>query len=139
VLRSHCCGRLSATLFFCFGLIPCSAQNQGQATNLRAHNVALDRNVSAIYTKWLTEDGHWIITDPTPGSSGNKFKEEHYRRLAYVNTNFAAGVPGWKTDRGSFYITYGPPSRVEHYLSAAESDRPLPVSDNDASRFDREV
>lgn len=119
--RSHCCRRISATLFFCFSLIPCSAQNQGQATNLRAHNVALDRNVSAIYTKWLTEDVHWIITDqertdfqklatdrqrddfvvafwesrnPTPGSSGNKFKEEHYRRLAYVNTNFAAGVPG---------------------------------------------
>jgi GWxTD domain-containing protein len=166
MIRSHCCRRISATLFFCFSLIPCSAQNQGQATNLTAHNVALDRNVSAIYTKWLTEDVHWIITDqertdfqklatdrqrddfvvafwesrnPTPGSSGNKFKEEHYRRLAYVNTNFAAGVPGWKTDRGRFYITHGPPSRVEHYLRAAESNRPLPVSDDDGSRFDREV
>ena len=63
MIRSQSCRRISATLFFCFSLIPCSAQNQGQATNLRAHNVALERKVSAIYTKWLTEDVHWIITD----------------------------------------------------------------------------
>jgi len=60
MIRSQSCRRISATLFFCFSLIPCSAQNQGQATNLRAHNVALERKVSAIYTKWLTEDVHWI-------------------------------------------------------------------------------
>ena len=96
-----------------------------------------DPSVKEIYKKWLSEDVRWIITDqeradfkrlstdkqrddfvvafwerrnPIPGSSENKFKEEHYRRLAYANTHFAAGVPGWKTDRGRRYILYGPQS-----------------------------
>src|SRR5579859_6224395 len=74
------------------------------------------------YQKWLSEDVRWIITDqervnfeklsdnaqrdtfvvsfwerrnPTPGAPDNRFKEEHYRRLAYANQSFAAGVPGW--------------------------------------------
>jgi GWxTD domain-containing protein len=86
-----------------------------------------DPAVKEIYKKWLEEDVAWIITDqeradfvkrstdkqrdkfvgafwerrnPTPGSSENKFKEQHYRRLAYANTHFAASVAGWKTDRG---------------------------------------
>ena len=90
--------------------------------------------------KWLDEDVRWIITDqersdflnlttdkqrdefitafwerrnPAPGSTENPFKEEHYRRFAYTNEHFAADVPGWKTDRGRFYIMYGPPDSVD--------------------------
>jgi GWxTD domain-containing protein len=58
----------------------------------------------------------WERRNPIPGSSENKFKEEHYRRLAYANTHFAAGVPGWKTDRGRMYIMFGPPDKVERHL-----------------------
>jgi len=36
----------------------------------------------------------WERRNPTPGSSQNQFKEQHYRRLAYANTHFAASVPG---------------------------------------------
>jgi len=99
-----------------------------------------DPAVREIYKKWLEEDVAWIITgqeradfvklstdkqrdefvvafwerrNPRPGSSENKFKEQHYRRLAYANTHFAAGVPGWKTDRGRMYILYGPPVRAK--------------------------
>ena len=88
------------------------------------------------YTQWVTEDVAYIITDaeraafkrlesneerdhfveqfwlrrdPTPDTVKNEFKEEHYRRLAYANENFASSIPGWKTDRGRIYITYGPP------------------------------
>ena len=95
-----------------------------------------DPAVKEIYKKRLEEDVAWIITgqeradfvklstdkqrdkfvvafwerrNPTPGSSENKFKEQHYRRLAYANTHFAASVAGWKTDRGRMYILYGPP------------------------------
>jgi GWxTD domain-containing protein len=99
-----------------------------------------DPTVKEIYKKWLEQDVAWIITgqeradfvklstdkqrdefvvafwerrNPTPGSSKNKFKEQHYRRLAYANTHFAASVPGWKTDRGRMYILYGPPASAK--------------------------
>ena len=53
------------------------------------------------------------------GAPENTFKEEHYRRIAYANQHFAAGIiPGWKTDRGRFYIMYGPPDKVIHHLSS---------------------
>jgi len=95
------------------------------------------------YQKWLDEDVRWIITDqersdflnlttnnqrdkfvedfwsrrnPTPQSSENPYKEEHYRRIGYANTHFAAGVPGWKTDRGRIYIMFGPPDSVDSKL-----------------------
>src|SRR6516162_11402263 len=51
----------------------------------------------------------WLRRDPSPDSIENEFKEEHYRRIAYANENFASGIPGWKTDRGRIYIKFGPP------------------------------
>ena len=95
----------------------------------------------AVYQHWLDEDVRWIISaeekrafeslkdnqerdqfitqfwlrrDPTPGTSENEFKEEHYRRLAYSNEHFAAGVLGDLTDRGRVYIVYGPPDLIDH-------------------------
>ena len=94
------------------------------------------------YQKWLEEDVRWIITDqertdfnklttdqqrddfvrqfweqrnPTPGSSENMFKEEHYRWLAYSNTHFAAREPGYKSDRGHLYIAYGKPDSIDSH------------------------
>jgi GWxTD domain-containing protein len=99
-----------------------------------------DPNVNEEHKKWLREDVGYIISDeqrsdfkklatdqqrddfviafwerknPTPGSARNTYKEEHYRRLACANSNFASDVPGWKTDRGRFYIMYGPPDSVD--------------------------
>jgi GWxTD domain-containing protein len=97
------------------------------------------------YTKWLNEDVAYIITDqeraafkrlptdeerehfieqfwlrrdPTPGTPKNEFKEEHYRRIAYTNQHYAdAHIPGWKTDRGRIYITFGPPDELESHPS----------------------
>jgi GWxTD domain-containing protein len=60
----------------------------------------------------------WERRNLTPGGP-NKFKEEHYRRLAYANQHFASGVPGWQTDRGHIYILYGPPDELEVYPHAA--------------------
>jgi GWxTD domain-containing protein len=92
--------------------------------------------------KWLNEDVRYIITDeersdfkklttndqrdkfvedfwnrrnPTPQSSENPYKEEHYRRIAYTNQHFAADLPGWKTDRGRMYIMFGPPDSIESH------------------------
>ena len=59
----------------------------------------------------------WLRRDPTPGTVENEFKEEHYRRIAYANEHYASAVPGWKTDRGRIYITYGPPDEKESHAS----------------------
>ena len=53
----------------------------------------------------------WLRRDPTPDTEENEYREEHYRRIAYSNERFASGIPGWKTDRGRIYITYGPAGR----------------------------
>jgi GWxTD domain-containing protein len=62
----------------------------------------------------------WLRRDPTPGTPENEYKTEHYRRITFVNTRFTeAGIPGWKTDRGRIYITYGPPDEIDSHGSAA--------------------
>jgi GWxTD domain-containing protein len=97
----------------------------------------------SVYSKWLNEDVIYIADDaeraryrqlttdeernhfieqfwerrnPVPGSSPNKFREDHYRRIAYANEHFrtaAYGAPGWRSDRGHIYIVYGPPDEIE--------------------------
>ena len=58
----------------------------------------------------------WQRRDPTPGTSENQFKKEHYRRLAFANTHYAwRAVPGWRTDRGRIYIMFGPPDEIEFH------------------------
>lgn len=59
----------------------------------------------------------WEIHNPLPGSPSSTYKEEHYRRLAYVNEHFGreAGIEGWRTDRGRAYITLGPPQQRSLY------------------------
>src|SRR5215471_18989092 len=111
----------------------------------------LRKELEGPYKKWLTEDVVYIITDeerqawkrlatdeereqfieqfwlrrdPTPDTAENEFKEEHYRRIAYANERYASGIPGWKTDRGRIYITYGPPDEIEDHSSGGTYERP---------------
>jgi GWxTD domain-containing protein len=98
--------------------------------------------LGGVYKKWLDEDVRWIITDeelsafkklttnaerdqfieafwqrrdPTPDTAENEYKEEHYRRIAYANEHYAAGMPGWRTDRGRIYIMFGPPTSIDSH------------------------
>jgi len=111
----------------------------------------LRKELSDPFGKWLTEDVAYIISDeerrawkllatadereqfieqfwlrrdPTPDTVENEFKEEHYRRIGYANERFASGVPGWKTDRGRIYITFGPPDEIESHPSGGSYQRP---------------
>ena len=111
-----------------------------------------EANLSKYYKDWLNNDVTYIITgdersffnslrndeeresfiqqfwdrrNPDPRSPYNEFKEEHYRRIAYANQHFASGVPGWRTDRGRVYITWGPPDRRETYPTGGSYHRPL--------------
>jgi GWxTD domain-containing protein len=120
------------------------------------------QEVSGSYKKWLNEDVAYIITDeeraafkqlsndeerdnfieafwqrrdPTPDTVENEFKEEHYRRIAYANEHFAAGIPGWKTDRGRMYIVYGPPDEIESHPSGGTYERPIEEGGGSTSTY----
>jgi len=59
----------------------------------------------------------WERRNPVPGSPDNAFKNEHYRRIGYVDMHFGwRNTAGWKTDRGRMYITFGPPDEIEAHL-----------------------
>ena len=73
--------------------------------------------------KELFIEQFWRRRDPDLRTAINEFKEEHYRRIAYVNERFYAGVPGWKTDRGMIYILHGPPHEIESYVTGGNYTR----------------
>jgi GWxTD domain-containing protein len=57
----------------------------------------------------------WAKRDPTPQTEHNEFKEEFYRRLAYVAENFIYGYnKGVQTDQGKVYIRLGDPLKIFH-------------------------
>jgi GWxTD domain-containing protein len=117
----------------------------------KKNSKALKQELSGTYKKWLKEDVVYIITpeevsafkalsndeerdqfienfwlrrDPTPDTPENEYKEEHYRRIAYANEHFGAGLPGWKTDRGRIYIIWGAPDQIESHPTGGTWDRP---------------
>src|SRR5215813_4834102 len=123
---------------------------------------SLKQELSKTYRKWLDEDVRWIITDeersafkqlsneeerdqfieafwqrrdPTPDTVENEFKEEHYRRIAYANEHFPAGIPGWRTDRGRIYIVFGPPDEIESHPSGGTYERPMEEGGGETSTF----
>ena len=67
----------------------------------------------------------WRRRDTDPRTAHNEFKEEHYRRIAYANETFHSGEPGWKTDRGEFYIKFGPPDGRESHPNGGTYNRRL--------------
>ncbi|MEZ5345636.1 MAG: GWxTD domain-containing protein [Pyrinomonadaceae bacterium] len=107
--------------------------------------------VSKIYQNWLSNDVRYIITkeeknafkalktdeerenfienfwrrrDPNPDTEENEYREEYYERIAYANEHYASGKPGWMTDRGRIYITWGKPDGVESHPMGGSYDRP---------------
>jgi len=57
----------------------------------------------------------WKIRDPTPGTPANEYKEEIIKRFEHANKYFAAGRPGWMTDRGRIWIILGEPVSYDRY------------------------
>jgi GWxTD domain-containing protein len=66
----------------------------------------------------------WRNRDPNPETVENEYRDEYYERIAYANEHFASGIPGWKTDRGRIYITWGKPDSIESRPSGGTYDRP---------------
>jgi GWxTD domain-containing protein len=80
-------------------------------------------------------EAFWQRRDPTPDTEENEYKEEHYQRIAYANEHFAAGVPGWKTDRGRIYIVFGKPDEIESHPSGGTYERPMEEGGGETSTF----
>jgi GWxTD domain-containing protein len=135
LVKIFSCFLLSALVGFCI-----TARAQSPNSELPVGKRTVSNNMPSEYQHWLDQDVRWIITpeertafirlsnredrdqfvekfwlrrDPTPGTAENEYKEEHYRRMAYANTHFAAAAPGWETDRGRTYIVYGPPDSIK--------------------------
>ncbi|HWR34549.1 MAG TPA: GWxTD domain-containing protein [Clostridia bacterium] len=123
---------------------------------------ALRKEIGKVYTKWVNEDVRWIITgeelqafkqlsndeerdqfieqfwlrrDPTPDTVENEYKEEHYRRIAYANERFAAGIQGWRTDRGRIYVVYGAADEIESHPSGGMYHRNIDEGGGTTSTF----
>lgn len=134
---------LSASMGYAQGEQP----SQDPSTKARIVGKEKDR----IYNDWVNKDVAYIITseekkafkalktdeerenfiaqfwarrDPNPDTEENEFREEFYERIAYANEHYASGIPGWKTDRGRIYITWGKPDSVESHPSGGSYDRP---------------
>jgi GWxTD domain-containing protein len=58
----------------------------------------------------------WKSQDKTPGTPENEFMNEYMRRLDYVNKKFKTRTrPGFMTDMGRVFLTYGPPDTIDRY------------------------
>ena len=122
-----------------------------QTPDEKVRNVKKEDAVKEVYKNWIKKDVAYIITseekkafnqlktdeerenfienfwrrrDPNPDTEENEFREEYYERIAYANEHFASGIPGWMTDRGRIYITWGKPDSVESHPSGGAYDRP---------------
>jgi GWxTD domain-containing protein len=84
-------------------------------------------------------ENFWLRRNPNPDSPENEFREEHYRRIAYANEHFAAGKPGWKTDRGHVYISFGKPDSIDSHPSGGSYQRPMDEGGGETSTFPFEV
>jgi GWxTD domain-containing protein len=81
----------------------------------------------------------WLRRNPNSDSPENEFREEHYRRIAYANEHFPAGKPGWKTDRGHIYISFGKPDSIDSHPSGGNYQRPIEEGGGETSTFPFEV
>ncbi len=84
-------------------------------------------------------ENFWLRRNPNPDSPENEYREEHYRRIQYANDHFAAGKPGWKTDRGRIYIMWGPPDSTDSHPSGGMYERPMDEGGGETSTFPFEV
>jgi len=126
----------------------------------------LKQELHGVYKTWLEQDVRWIITpqeeqafkhlsndeerdafienfwqrrNPNPDSPDNEYRDEIYARIAYANEHFAAGKPGWMTDRGHIYIAYGKPDDIDSHPSGGSYQRPIEEGGGETSTYPFEI
>ena len=134
--------------FLLLGLVTLTCANAVAQKQVRKaqSNPSVQNDLKSVYHKWLDEDVAYIITaeesraflmlktdgererfieqfwrarNPNSATGENAYRTEHYRRIAHANQNFGGDmVPGWRTARGRFYITLGPPDEIQKTSSS---------------------
>jgi GWxTD domain-containing protein len=126
----------------------------------------LKQELRGPYKTWLEQDVRWLITgteaqafkhlsndeerdsfieqfwrrrNPNPDSPDNEYRDEVYARIQYANDHFAAGMPGWLTDRGHIYIAYGKPDDIDAHPSGGPYTRPGVEGGGQTTTFPFEV
>jgi GWxTD domain-containing protein len=134
-----------AAAALCIGTFAGAQTSPDNESSIKSNGAS--HSTDAQYQHWVDEDVLWIIAPEERAAflklstgeerdefirqfwqrrdagapAGMNVRAEHYRRVAYANQHFAAGIPGWKTDRGKIYIMYGPPNSVEaHPVGVAQ-------------------
>jgi GWxTD domain-containing protein len=133
---------------------------------IREQQKELKQELKGPYKKWMDQDVRWIITDqerkaflglsndeerdafieqfwrrrnPDPESQDNSYREEVYRRIAYSDDHFAAGKPGWMSDRGHIYIAWGPPDSIDSHPAGGEYNRPMDEGGGQTQTYPYEI
>jgi GWxTD domain-containing protein len=126
-------GIILICMVFVFGIQPLEANkkvykqlNDKYKRWLDEVDYIITKNERKIFFKLKTDrerdiflNAFWSHRDPTPGTKVNEFKDEHYRRLRYVENLYGRNkaIPGWKTDRGKVYIILGEPIAIQRFNS----------------------
>jgi hypothetical protein len=140
-----------AGLVLATGVSVVTAQDKNPSQDPSQKVRKVTKEAAKVYRDWVSKDVAYIITpeekkafyalqtdeerenfienfwrrrDPNPDTEENEFREEYYERIAYANEHFTSGIPGWKTDRGRIYITWGKPDSIESYPAGGAYDRP---------------
>src|SRR5713226_1848171 len=95
--------RTSFVIIFCFSLLavsPAAEKLRSTYANWLNHDVAyiITSEEKQAFLSLATNDERekfierfWELRNPTPGAPSNPYREEHYRRLAYVEQYFGTG------------------------------------------------
>lgn len=135
-------------------------EQPSQDVSGKTRNVKVE--VKKVYQDWVNKDVAYIITgdekrafkalktdeerenfienfwrrrDPNPDTEENEYREQYYERIAYANEHFASGIPGWRTDRGRIYITFGKADEVETHPTGGAYNRPSYEGGGDTTTY----
>ncbi|MGM0589509.1 MAG: GWxTD domain-containing protein [Bacteroidota bacterium] len=98
--------------------IPVSLLNVEVAINMLRY-ITSDSNVKNLLRGNQSEkeqnfNDFWSKRDPTPDTPYNELMAEYYRRIDYAFREYSTpNKPGFNTDQGKVYISYGPPQNID--------------------------
>lgn len=79
-------------------------------------------------------ESFWEKRDPAPAKPGNPIRETFDERSAAADRQFSeAGFLGRRTDRGTIYVLYGRPTKIDFEVSPTPEDSPIEVWTYDSS------
>jgi GWxTD domain-containing protein len=73
-------------------------------------------------------DQFWAKRDPNPDRPGNPLREAFDERVVEADRLYSeAGFRGRRTDRGTIFVVYGPPTETDHDISPSPNEPAIEV------------